>query len=69
MWTDNFCYIFECGAFGSGKPDGWQMFPPAMDATFSQAVNGLIWPKATVGGHSFWHWTAADPTSSSFVHA
>lgn len=67
IWSDNFCYITQCGAFGAnrGKPVGAALFPPAMDDSFAEAVQGLMWPNAGIAGGSFWNYNASLSTSSS----
>ncbi len=57
MWTDDYCYELQCGAYGSNneKPVGAQLYPPSMDKEFAQSFNGMVWPKAAIGAGAFWN--------------
>ena len=56
MWTDNYCYALQCGAFGDGEiPVGAPLYPPSRDAEFSASFNAMVWPKAAIGAGSFWN--------------
>eukprot|EP00043_Microstomoeca_roanoka_P019202 m.213437 g.213437 ORF g.213437 m.213437 type:complete len:643 (+) comp16955_c0_seq1:187-2115(+) len=69
MWSDNYCYIAQCGAFGSSNvPAGAVLYDPAHDAEFSQSIGGMIWPRGFVGAAAFWNFNSSvDPTSAEFV--
>jgi hexosaminidase len=58
MWTDNYCYTLQCGAFGPDQapPVGAALYPPSMDTEFTSSFNGLVWPKAALVGGSFWNY-------------
>ena len=47
MWSDTYCYIDQCGAFGPNEPVpvGSALFDPKYDAEFGQSIGGMIWPR------------------------
>jgi hexosaminidase len=70
MWTDTYCYIDQCGAFGPNEPVpvGAPLFSPSKDAEFAKSLGGMIWPRGYVGAAAFWSFNATqDPTSAAFV--
>lgn len=56
MWTDDFCYIEQCGAFGPGHspPPGSPLFGPEQDAAFEQVVLSIVFPRALIGAGAFY---------------
>eukprot|EP00123_Amoebidium_parasiticum_P014621 comp22576_c0_seq1/m.34484 comp22576_c0_seq1/g.34484 ORF comp22576_c0_seq1/g.34484 comp22576_c0_seq1/m.34484 type:complete len:545 (-) comp22576_c0_seq1:657-2291(-) len=65
MWTDNYCYVEQCGAWGTTKtPEASSFFPPSQDALFSKSVGGLIWPRAGVAAGAFWRYSPDLPPGS-----
>jgi len=66
MWTDDFCYEEQCGAFGPGHapPLGSHFFPPAQDDAFEQVVMSIVFPRAIVGAGAFYGYDAALDLSS-----
>mmetsp|Transcript_62343 Transcript_62343/g.171387 ORF Transcript_62343/g.171387 Transcript_62343/m.171387 type:complete len:519 (+) Transcript_62343:110-1666(+) len=58
MWTDNYCYITQCGAFGTGSPVGAPLFPPEADTEFAASLAGMVWPGASVGAGAFYNYDA-----------
>lgn len=64
--SDNYCYIEECGAFGTtNKPVGYQLFGPGEDKAFATSVSGLMWPKAAIAAGAFFNYDASLETSST----
>mmetsp|Transcript_13172 Transcript_13172/g.26852 ORF Transcript_13172/g.26852 Transcript_13172/m.26852 type:complete len:529 (-) Transcript_13172:49-1635(-) len=57
MWTDNYCYVLQCGSSGDVDtiPVGAALYPPDMDEQFAASFQGMVWPKAGIGGGSFWN--------------
>jgi hypothetical protein len=69
MWTDNYCYIFEC--IGDGQPDpvAAVMYNSTYDAQFAKSVSGIMWPRAYVGAAVFWNYlTDLDPYDINFLN-
>lgn len=58
MWTDNYCYDLQCGAFGPDQtpPVGAQLYPPSMDGQFTASFMGMVWPKAAIAAGAFWNY-------------
>ena len=70
MCNNRYCYINQCGAFGSGSPVGAPLFDPAHDTEFGQSIGGMIWPRGFVAAAAFYNFNAtADPSSAEFVKA
>lgn len=55
-WGDEYCYIAYCIHPGQ-YPSAHALFPPSADALFHQSIIGYSFPRAAVGGGSFWHYT------------
>eukprot|EP00931_Biecheleriopsis_adriatica_P049571 TRINITY_DN28684_c0_g2_i1.p1 TRINITY_DN28684_c0_g2~~TRINITY_DN28684_c0_g2_i1.p1 ORF type:complete len:222 (-),score=35.73 TRINITY_DN28684_c0_g2_i1:646-1311(-) len=63
MWTDRYCYVFQCGAsdvqWGEESrrpPIAALMFPPSLDASFGMSLSGMIWPRAGISGAALWNY-------------
>ncbi|GMI15290.1 hypothetical protein TrVE_jg10005 [Triparma verrucosa] len=58
MWTDNYCYALQCGAFGPDQnvPVGAALYPPSMDDQFTPSFMGMVWPKAAIAAGAFWNY-------------
>jgi len=63
MWTDRYCYIFQCGAaqewFAKQNglmPGAFQMFPRDLDASFALSFAGMVWPRAGVTASTLWNY-------------
>lgn len=56
MWTDDFCYEEQCGAFGPGHPApaGAPLFPAEQDAAFEEVVLSIVFPRAIIGAGAFY---------------
>jgi hexosaminidase len=69
MWTDNYCYIQQCGAQKQHrKPVGAALYPPSKDAEFERSLSAMIFPGASVGAGSFWNFDKAlDANSKEFT--
>jgi hypothetical protein len=73
MWTDNYCYVSQCGAGGgAGRPVGAALFGPGRDAEFSRSVTAMVFPGAAVGAGAFWNFNTSAgppllPNSSAFA--
>ena len=67
MWSDTYCYIDQCGAFGPNEPVpvGSALFDPKYDAEFGQSIGGMIWPRGFVAANAFWHYNATISASSA----
>jgi hypothetical protein len=65
-WGDEYCHIAYC--IHPGKyPSAHALFPPSADAMFHRSIMGVAFPKAAIGGGSFWHWTEElNQTSEEF---
>lgn len=66
MWTDRYCYIFQCGAADAsigekaGKsPNAGLMFLRSLDASFAVSLAGMIWPRAAVSAATLWRFDAS----------
>lgn len=53
---DEYCYIAYC-IHPDKKPSAHALFPPSADALFQESILGYSFPRASVGGGSFWHYT------------
>jgi len=70
MWSDTYCYIEQCGAFGGAPPVGHALFAPSMDAAFAKSIGGMIWPRGFVAAAAYWNYDKnADPASDEFQKA
>lgn len=56
MWTDNYCYSLQCGAYEGATPVGAPLYPPSQDEAFSASFQGMVWPKAAIAAGSFWNY-------------
>jgi hypothetical protein len=67
MWTDNYCYIYEC--LGTGPvPVAAVMYNSTYDAQFAQSVSGIMWPRASVAAASYWNYIpTVDPNNQNFI--
>ncbi|KAK8805401.1 hypothetical protein WA158_002057 [Blastocystis sp. Blastoise] len=56
MWTDNYCYALQCGAWTGAKPVAWQLYDPQYDALFEESMISIMYPRAIAAAGSFWHY-------------
>lgn len=61
MWTDKYCYVYQCGAAdeywgeqGNILPIASLMFLREFDRTFGRSLAGMIWPRAGVTAAALW---------------
>lgn len=71
MWTDQYCYIFQCGAASETwaeknglLPVGAVMFNRELDKSFRQSLGGMIWPRAAVAAAAKWNF---QPQSEALI--
>jgi len=64
-WMDNYCYINYCTHPDKAVPKCSRLFGPGSDERFHRSVSGVIFPRAAVGGGSFWNFRSdVMPTSN-----
>jgi len=62
MWTDKYCYTYQCGAAASvwaseeTLPSAAIMFKRQLDQSFALSLAGKIWPRAAATAASTWHY-------------
>jgi len=64
MWTDKYCYAYQCGAADpkwgeqSGRlPNAGLMFLRDFDGSFGLSLAGMIWPRAGVSAAALWRYS------------
>ena len=65
MWTDDYCYSHQCGASAGPTPVAAALYGPDADARFARSITGVLFPRASVGAGSFWHYDASFNASSA----
>eukprot|EP00729_Bicosta_minor_P011596 gene11596-22205_t len=55
MWTDDYCYKYQCGSAPSGPiPTAAAFYGPAADKQFAASIAGVLFPRTSVGAGSLW---------------
>ncbi|KAK8808634.1 hypothetical protein WA158_008535 [Blastocystis sp. Blastoise] len=68
MWTDNYCYINQCGAWSGDLPIGYKLYDPSYDTQFEESIMSIIYPRAIIAAGSFWHYdNSIDKQSSELL--
>ncbi|KAK8805601.1 hypothetical protein WA158_002257, partial [Blastocystis sp. Blastoise] len=68
MWTDNYCYAAQCGAYSGGKPVGWQLYYREHDTQFEESMLSLIYPRTISAAGTFWRYDKSlDVNSDKFT--
>ena len=67
MWTDNYCFAKQCGAFSGDVPPDAALYPPEKDALFASSIAGTVWPQTSIAAGAFWRYDSSlNVTSDRF---
>lgn len=66
MWTDRYCYKYQCGAAGEAAgiksqdhtmPAVPVMFRREFDDSFAKSLSGMVWPRAGITAGALWRYS------------
>jgi hypothetical protein len=70
MWTDDYCYINQCGAKPGPTPAAASLYAPDQDSKFAASIAGVLFPRTSVGAGSLWNYKSnLNSTSDEFLNA
>eukprot|EP00039_Didymoeca_costata_P022908 m.347559 g.347559 ORF g.347559 m.347559 type:complete len:345 (+) comp33282_c0_seq1:2-1036(+) len=68
MWTDDYCYIHQCGSSTGATPTAASFYGPDADTLFAKSIAGVLFPRTFVGAGSFWNYNSSfNAMSPGFV--
>jgi hypothetical protein len=69
LWTDDYVFPAECGAFAGRVPaNGSSFYSRQYDAAFAKSIGGMLWPRGFVAAGAFYRYAKGlDIKSTAFV--